>query len=416
MSTQGASRSVAKSSSGNSSRWIFALVGLAVAVVGGLLLWWSLQQEMDTTYGRRSGVFGTYSVNGTRVLSSFFERAGHTVRSKDYLSPKVATQSDVIVWFPDDFALPSEQVIDWFDGWLCEAPGRTLIYVGRDFDAAPSYWRQIVGQAPASQQAEIRARGAAARSEYIARRSLLPSSDECDWFELKDDGKVRSIASLDGRQRWLAGVDASKVDITLRSRLAPPPGAQVLLSGDGLPLVSRQSWCDGQIIVVTNGSFLLNMQLVNREHRKLAASLVCEVPEDQRVTFLQTDASGLEIFDKDPEAALSSLEILSVPPFRYIFLHLAAAGLLLSFLLFPIFGRPRAPSAGQPSDFGKHVVALGKLLSRTGDEQFAMQRLRHYRQTTRVQAAETPQASRPAEPVASTVSQSADSPPASEHE
>ena len=37
--------------------------------------------------------------------------------------------------------------------------------------------------------------------------------------------------------------------------------------------VTRRSWHGGQIVVVANGSFLLNLPLVNHEHRKLADKL-----------------------------------------------------------------------------------------------------------------------------------------------
>jgi len=46
----------------------------------------------------------------------------------------------------------------------------------------------------------------------------------------------------------------------------------------------------------------------------------------------------------------------------------------------PIFGRPRELPADSPSDFGKHVAALGKLLAATKDRNYAHARLAQYRQ------------------------------------
>ena len=46
----------------------------------------------------------------------------------------------------------------------------------------------------------------------------------------------------------------------------------------------------------------------------------------------------------------------------------------------PIFGRPRQLLPPSPSDFGKHVAALGQLLARTQDHNYAQSRLAQYRQ------------------------------------
>ena len=42
--------------------------------------------------------------------------------------------------------------------------------------------------------------------------------------------------------------------------------------------------------VVANGSFLVNLQLVNKEHRKLAGKLIDEVPKGSRVVFIEANA------------------------------------------------------------------------------------------------------------------------------
>ena len=62
---------------------------------------------------------------------------------------------DTIVWFPDDYAAPSPEVCQWFDDWLAERPGRTFVYVGRTFDAAPAYWRAMAPLVPADKKPNI---------------------------------------------------------------------------------------------------------------------------------------------------------------------------------------------------------------------------------------------------------------------
>jgi hypothetical protein len=64
-------------------------------------------------------------------------------------------------------------------------------------------------------------------------------------------------------------------------------------------------------------------------------------------------------------------------------MHLAVTGILFCFACFAIFGRPRVIPVTRLSNFGHHVQALGLLLQRTGDAEFARARLRHYNQTAR---------------------------------
>jgi hypothetical protein len=137
------------------------------------------------------------------------------------------------------------------------------------------------------------------------------------------------------------------------------------------------------VIVVTNGSFLLNLPLVNHEHRKLAGSLIDEVGVNRRVVFLEASGDP-EVLDKEPEVSIpSGLDFLGVYPFNYILLQLAVAGMIFCFARLPIFGKPRDDQPTQLSDFGEHVSALGELLAKTGDYQFAASRLAHYQQIAR---------------------------------
>jgi hypothetical protein len=164
---------------------------------------------------------------------------------------------------------------------------------------------------------------------------------------------------------------------------------EVLLAGDGVPLVFRVSnevsadyqW-RGQRIVINNGSFLLNYPLVNHEHRKLAAKLIEACGKtDQKVAFIESGAGGPKIVDKETTGGMpTALELLKVWPLNAILLHVAVLGLVLCLSRSPIFGRPRELPADSTSDFGKHVAALGKLLAQTKDRNYAHARLMQYRQ------------------------------------
>jgi hypothetical protein len=340
-------------------------------------------EELNTLYGQREGM-GTDSVNGTAVLSKLFERAGHTVYSWGSLSPRLKDRADCIVWFPNDFKPPSKEVQRWLEGWLEAKRDRTLVYVGRDFDAAPRYWSAVLPGAAADQQAEVRRRKEADEAAFAAARKEVPANAQCSWFTIDGLAKPRKVESLDGVPEWLEGVDASKTEIEVLSRLEATEYAESLLESDGHVLVGRLEWRESQVIVVANGSFLLNLPLVNHEHRKLAARLVAEIgTRPKTVVFLESRAGGPPIREEDPLVTTpSGIEVFNLWPTGWILLHFAAAGIILCFCRYPIFGQPREPQPESPSDFGKHIQAVGELLARTGGASFAQARLAHYRQVT----------------------------------
>ena len=368
------------------------LVLLAFAVTGCGVA------DIDATYGKRRGSPGAESVNGTAVLASMFESAGHKVITWRRLSPKLH-EFDVIVWFPDDFALPTGAQRRFLEDWLSTESGRTLIYVGRDYDAATAYWKHVQPLAPPAQAVEIARRSASAQAVHAKRRAQMPAAESCDWFTVQANLPHRQVKALRGP--WSEGIDASKVNIELDARFAVPsnteieawlaregrnPSARVaserLLYTNEDPLVTRLSlddWVDGQILVVTNGSFLLNLPLVNREHRKLAGKLMNACGPDARVAFLESDESGPPILEQEPGAsAPTGFEVFTVWPIGVILLHLTALGILACITLFPVFGRPRELPPVTTADFGQHVTALGELLELTGDREYALNRLKQY--------------------------------------
>ncbi len=340
------------------------------------------REEVDTFYGRRKGVPGSASVNGTAVLAKMFEREGHRIFSWASLSPRLHERADAIVWFPNDFDPPSAEIREWLEDWLVAQPGRTLIYVGRDFDAAPWYWQEVLPGAPEDEVPELQQRETAARTDFGMERLAVPNSEDCDWFTVEGKALHREVRTLNGDPEWLEAIDASKLDIELYGRLLPPDDADVLLSSEGDVLVSRIERDESRIIVIANGSFLLNAMLVNHEHRKLAGQLIEEVgPPEKTVVFLESWMGGPPIRDNDPMPGMpTGMEIFHIWPTNWILLHMAVVGILFCLARWPIFGRSREVPPDGPSDFGKHVDALAELLGRSGDASYAYSRLLHYRQ------------------------------------
>jgi hypothetical protein len=379
------------------------IAGLVVLVLllAGLILnalgFFSPPREtLPVAYGQRRGYMGSRSVNGTAVLAGMFEKAGHKVRSATRLSPNVK-KADVIVWAPNDYEPPTKDQREWLENWLGDGYGRMVIYIGRDYDAAPDYWRDVKPNAPPGEQQNYEKNLAGAEAIYNSHREPPKAPEYARWFTRRDDGKTKRVTKLSGP--WAEGIDASKVNIPVRSRLdvavvadrpakdtQPLLSAQVLLDSDAGPLVTElteASFIEGSIVIVQNGAFTLNYPLVNHEHRKLAAKLVAHVNEYSEsgdVVFIESGRGGPTILEKEPpESEAGGLAFLHVWPLNAVVLHLTLAGIVLCFAVAMIFGRPRELPTTGISDFGRHVAALGRVLAQSKDRAYAQARLAQYR-------------------------------------
>jgi hypothetical protein len=370
-------------------------IGLAVAIlliVVGAALATRRNEQLPSTYGKRRGREAVPSVNGTAVLGELFRQQGHRVTTFGRLSPRLE-DFDVIVWTPNDFEPPTREQREFLEDWLAAGTDRTVIYIGRDYDAAVDYWDRMAPLAPAAQADEALRRRAEARAAHDAARSAMPTKEYARWFTARRDEKPLRSGPLSGP--WAEGLDADKADLRLDGRLAIPTegdrGAtdpdllddyETLLAIDGQPLVYRitddEDLGDGQIIVIANGSPVLNYPLVNHEHRKIAYRLVEECGAEGRVVFIESGPGGPPVLDKEPRAGAPPW--WQQWPFSAILPHLALLAIVLCLARSPIFGRPRELPAEPASDFGKHVAALGQLLARTQDRNYAQARLAHYRQ------------------------------------
>lgn len=398
--------STATTSQGRSSQQPNWLIRGAMAVgIGVVLLVIYLgsggnKGELSTKYGQRRGAGAGDSVNGTAVLAELFEQKDHRVNSATQLSRRLDLYNTV-VWAPDDFGPPSLEARQFLDKWLAASSGRTLVYIGRDYDAAGEYWQRMLAQVDDERYDEYQRRLAHVQSEFAARRAAFPRHEPCEWFTMESGHPTRKIPDLDGP--WAEGVDAAKTDIILAGRLDITEGDEaamasvstastgwdgmtgqvdVLLQSENDILAHRfklPHWSNSQVIVIANGSFTLNMGLVNKEHRKLAGKLVDECGPPGRVAFLESGLKGISVDNGNaPQASNFAFRIFMIWPVSFIFLHFAALGIAFCISIFPIFGRARALPGEGRSDFGQHVAALGELLQKTKDSFFAESRIRQY--------------------------------------
>ncbi|MBX7165427.1 MAG: hypothetical protein K1X74_03675 [Pirellulales bacterium] len=347
------------------------------------------KSELPSEYGRTSGPVAGNSVNGTAVLAGMIEARGHRVGTARNLTPKLFSRADVLIWFMPYRGTPSREVRTWLEEWLQVEPNRVLVVVGRDYDAAPEYWRRMAAKAPPDLAAEYKRREALAQQEMLTPTpwTMPPpaaSNDAGSWFTLDHRLPPRRVQTLSGAPEWITQIDPLRTDVELDARMIPARGCERWLESDGELIVGRKPIGSSEVVLIVNGSFLLNLPLVNHEHRKLAGRLIDAMERGgtpRRVVFIEPWIGDPGVFDKEPQATMpGAFTLLSGWPLAGIVVHLAVAGLLLCFWRWPIFGPVAAtPSAGA-GDFGGHVLALGDMLRRTRDAEFAAARLKAYEQ------------------------------------
>ncbi len=148
--------------------------------------------------------------------------------------------ADCIVWFPDDFQPPSKKVRHWLEQWLSEAAGRTLIYVGRDFDAAPGTGRRSFPWPRPIRAELVRSRLADARQSFqLPPRASCPSRPIATGSRVRRSDRARKVRTLSGRRgvagRRRPGEGGNRAG---RPHRAGPADADMLLKSEDDVLVS----------------------------------------------------------------------------------------------------------------------------------------------------------------------------------
>lgn len=152
----------------------------------------------------------------------------------------------------------------------------------------------------------------------------------------------------------------------------------VWLATEGRPLVLARQVAlaageHSRVVLVHNGSFLLNYALVDPVHRTLAARLADQLGERRKIAFFEPANGGGRIWSpwgRLPPGGPSPIDVLFRPPLGWVFLHFLIAALLYLASQAPIFGRPRTDKDQPGAPFTQHVRAYGKLLERTGDRAY----------------------------------------------
>ena len=129
-------------------------------------------------------------------------------------------------------------------------------------------------------------------------------------------------------------------------------------------------------MVMASATPILNGGLVDSGSRVLAEKLVELLPDKGRVAVV---ISSRWSEGKSVESP-GLLRFLKVHPHGWIFGQTIFAIVVFCWWKLPIFGRPRSAANTESVRFGRHVEALGSLLQRTRDANFARHAIRDWHQ------------------------------------
>ncbi len=362
--------------------WIGIIaLGLAAALVLALVCL-AVLQGLGNTSGPERGYGGTHgaSINGTGTLAELLKSRGHEVRSAWRLTPELSTWADAIVRFAAVPGPPGENEADWYEEWLSDRPDRALVYVVRDFDAEAEYWSLAVQRLGEAGDQERRMLAEANRDKAGGWASRLPRKEETPadpetWFAVgKPASPPRTCKTLGGP--WAEDIDPEAAALVVHEPLKPTQEV-VLLTGDGDVLAMEWEVDRGsRVLAIANGSFLLNLPLVNRARRPLAEAVLEWIGDEARRVAFVEGSFPLEEAESPP--TLIDL-IRQIKTFRWVAIHLSLLGVLACLARAPRLGRPRPDPPSDADRPAAHAEALGTLLQRTRGAAAAKELLETYR-------------------------------------
>ncbi len=350
--------------------WSIVIGFLAITVFSGTVVG---QSELRTGYGRCRGLQYATSINGTAMLKHFLESQNCDVVVNRTLSPAIEN-FDLLIWAPDSWDVPSESVIERINLWLRSGQNRTLVYIGRDYDASMEYWQNVINTVTGEPRELALRELSQSRLNWLAQSGESLQQLDCEWFTIEPGVSGNSQARLIGEvtdDLFVRGevvwgerriIPKSQSPFRIRS-LIETETSEVF----AFELTSRDSFAN-RIIVVNNGSFLLNYPFARKSRRPLAEELLAKVSQTEyygcRVMLLESGPQGLIV--SDSENVGGQLAWVVEAPLKYIVPQIVILGVMYCFVVFPILGRPRRLVTQTESRFGRHLEALGRMWAKTG--------------------------------------------------
>ena len=350
--------------------------------------------EIETKYGRSRGK----SVNGINVVVDLLRQRGHETRSAVRLTPQLEEWADVLVRFSQSSGPLRNKEANWYSEWLSAEPERRLVYVLNDYSAEADYWNELLKTTltvSERNRAAVKRDNAKpvlgsgplltpAKTKAKSRSSIIePDDSPVDpilWFEIDDGDGPHDAKTLEGP--WAEGVDPRAANIMLSRSFKPQDeeSARVLLSAEGKPIaIELDTFGDHRVLVIANGSFLVNGALLNKARRPLTDRVLDWIDESGPSTKVAT-VEGAFVTSSEPKER-TLFELAQIFPFNWISAQLLVLTVITALVLAPRLGRPfDPPTASNAERPAAHPEALGTLMARSVPPDDAREILATYRQ------------------------------------
>lgn len=358
---------------------------------------------------------GSRSINGTDVFFDMCKTGKHKVHRTRFVSPRFE-RMDTVVWIcPEEMATPSAGAVDWFEKWLHEKPGRTLIFVPRTWEADVDYWTKAVPRTNSRDRWRAEAKlseAQSARDRWLVKPvsagaasfASPPSSPSASssgttssgtasestsaWLKLSKRSDRFEADGAEGMPGWTENLDLLSEPLEILVSMEPQDGdwnellvgTHLAKPGEKETLAAVKRFGQSRLIIVQSPVFLLNESLVDHQRRKLAGRLIAEFgPPRKNIVFLRMGPS-LRFIESDAADAPQNtpLILLQMWPIAVVCWHLILLGIAYTFWRWPIFGRARTLETTNTADFERHIDAYADLLAQTQDRTYAYGHIERY--------------------------------------
>ena len=345
---------------------------LLLVAIGVILPISGCSKPLETTYATARGE----SINGISTFIELLKNSNHSVDLWPGISPQMQWKYETLIVFHASFGEVPEKVLRDTRDLMLIGDIETLIFVVRDSDMAVDYWRQISDQKErsASEVEDALTSYRQLRADFGMKVKNEFSKKADNWYGLKRTDRTSDLFEKPIHCETFEGPVTVTARWSLNRRLETSEAATTIWSSGDDPLLTMEDTEFGTIFVVGSATPFLNGGLVDPGNRQLTSEFLQLIPSSDRVA-LATSSNWVDL--SRPEAP-SLLTFMKVHPNGWVFGQGIAALLMFCWWKYPIFGRPKQTVSMESARFGRHVEALGKLLWRTRDVDYARGRIREW--------------------------------------
>ena len=226
------------------------------------------------------------------------------------------------------------------------------------------------------------------------------SNIDCDWFDIEVIKPRKHSNLLTGPMADNASFSVAP-ELPLEVMMSPKNSTakwevKSLLTVDGEDMVYRLSdknpYATNQVIVVQNGSFLVNLAAADPSKQALADQLIAEalsLSEEGQHGLGFGFSEQMLILESEYEIPVRNTDFvnqnswawIAEEPLCYIVPHALLWGVLFCFVYFPIFGRPKRTPKRSTATFRNHINAIAKQLSKSSSKEHARRTIEQYQES-----------------------------------